>query len=722
MEQERPFYLSDEVLNTALIGINNKELNVTALPQTLAPAIAAIKAQIQDPCACAWSIAALTFAYEQALIDCPVSTFSQEEMARYRAELAAYSKDGANALGAKTDALLEKAADGALEEADGALAAADSLLIRMKLHQGPIPLSPCAPEPDNQRYLSAELSALLTDKSTNAIEWMALLARIKGYGLKVPQDKMLPFLQTYLNLRSSLLQRYQGLPLEFLSNKAQYLLTFMSSKDSSDSKEASEDDALNLSELKPHSELWLNQVKQLWLRGSSVERHAALAALLQHHDLESLLSLLTNDFHTLAAKERAEVLEVITNSWLEQLSFGYQHNLWAEREEKSWPKRFEAWLLGLIQKDRAKSVKDAAAILLRLLPHSAWEQKMSALAQKVLAQVDPSKKKAYNQVTSQDEVLSELTIFFPELQDELNLVQQNHHNNKRYEFGASYFEAMTFLLPPQLWFELLGLKRSGDEAQDSVLLFSAFANSFPGWRCPNQLIARRSLSYFTSYLVTRLRHELGQVYLDAFLKQSGPKLSAAIIAELLIASSYQERERLSFLLKPGQLGKSQNPSNVNQHITSLSLYQLLSFVQRLCSEPEHLWGLKFSQRLFTLFFQYFGRNQTASSFYFNTFFAPGFSALALSLDLKVKAQALKSCQQSISELQTEISERELRIKHYEDARAREDIALRERLERENTNAQNKVKCLQELLLSFERSEHIFALCQKEQETWEREAH
>ena len=46
---ERHFYMSDEVLNTALVGIDNKELNSAALPETLREAVAAITALDQEP-------------------------------------------------------------------------------------------------------------------------------------------------------------------------------------------------------------------------------------------------------------------------------------------------------------------------------------------------------------------------------------------------------------------------------------------------------------------------------------------------------------------------------------------------------------------------------------------------------------------------------------------------------------------------------------------------
>ena len=100
---ERPFYVSDEVLNTALVGIDNKELNSAALPETLHEAVAAITALDQEPADRAWALASLVFAYESAYNDSPVNSFSPEQMAQYRALLAAGADAGGQDAAVESD-------------------------------------------------------------------------------------------------------------------------------------------------------------------------------------------------------------------------------------------------------------------------------------------------------------------------------------------------------------------------------------------------------------------------------------------------------------------------------------------------------------------------------------------------------------------------------------------------------------------------------------------
>ena len=157
---ERPFYVSDEVLNTALVGIDNKALNSAALPETLHEAVAAITALDQEPADTAWALTSLVFAYESAYNNCRVNSFSPEQMTQYRAALAA----GADAEGAAhADAAGPTTADAAGKSTAENAASDDAatLVTRIKLHQGPLPVAPCAPEPSGQRYLSSEIMSLL---------------------------------------------------------------------------------------------------------------------------------------------------------------------------------------------------------------------------------------------------------------------------------------------------------------------------------------------------------------------------------------------------------------------------------------------------------------------------------------------------------------------------------------------------------------------------------
>ncbi len=703
---ERHFYVSDEVLNTALVGIDNKALNSAALPEALHEAAAAITALDQEPADTAWALTSLVFAYESAYNDSPVNSFSPEQMTQYRAALAA----GADAGG--QDAAVESADVEEQAVAESEASGADATLVtRIKLHQGPLPVAPCAPEPEGQRYLSSEIMALLNAYSSDHVAWLAILARLQGTGLKVPLPQLLSFLQTYFKLRPQLSTLYAALPLAFLPQRAQYLLPYLSAAAArSDNDEAGPDESTVEPMGEPGTEAWYAQLATKWRHGSAAERKGAVAALLARYELERVLDLIEPDFKTLAAKDRAEVLELLLNSWIAQLTHCYQAGTWSS--DSPLAQRLVTWLNDLVTNDRASTVKTAAAQLLRLLPGVGWQEEMSALARKVYKanwkkdnlnltyQVDPGS----------EEVVTPLCTFVPELKDALAYLKK-YPNAAQYQGNAeSYFFGLTFLLPPVLWFELFALERSGDDASDAEKLFATFAQHFPGFIARKQGNHSWRFDNCFAYLITRIRFELGEVYLNAFYQHCVAKLPLNVVQNYIAGASYAERELLPYVLKPELF--AQVSTNEAQW-----LWSLINWAQSLATEPASCWGPKFStfvsEQLLLCFTS--GTRAKLGHFYYSDYMRASFSALGLSLDPKVKALLCLHLKERIAELNAEIAEREKLIEPLKIARAREDIALRERYSREVQERKDVVDAIKRLVEACGAAERLKRLCAAEVE-------
>lgn len=317
---ERSFYVSDEILNTALVGIDHKALNSAALSEALHETAAAITALSQEPADAAWALTCLVFAYEAAYNDCPVNSFSPEQMAQYRALLAAeVDAEGRGVAG-----------DAASGDSDDA-----TLVARIKLHQGPLPVAPCVPEPEGQRYFSSEIMAWLNAYSSDPVAWLTILARLQGTGLKVPLQQSKTFVQTYLKLRTKLNALYAALPCEFLSQRAHYLLPYISAVAVRQVDKSLVDPAR-----KPGTEAWYQRLASNWRHGNATLRYSVLSSLLNHYELERMLDLIESDFKSLDEDERDDLLQLILEHWVAQLTHCYQAGTWSG----DLPQRLAKWL------------------------------------------------------------------------------------------------------------------------------------------------------------------------------------------------------------------------------------------------------------------------------------------------------------------------------------------------------------------------------------------
>ena len=702
MAQERPFYVSDEVLNTALIGITNKKLDVSKLPPALTPAVAALTAQGLDPADEAWALTSLVFAYESAYIACPTNSLSAEEMAQYRAALEA------------------SASASAADASDGAAAAGDNeILARVKLHQGPMPVAPCAKEPEGQQYLSSQFMAHLNEYGDIPVMWLALLTRVRDLGLKVPPSSSQAFVNAFLRLRSRLQRGYQAVPLEFCGTRARYLMLYRRIATQGSTKAELDGELSTVSSEAVLEDSSDSKLITQWRLGSAAERKGALSVLLQRHKFELLLDLIEADFKTLAAKERGELLEVLSNNWLQVLSYCYQQGLWSvgDAAQSAVQTRFASWLLDLAQNDRSSTVKAEAAKVLRLMPGGPWEADMSALVGKVFVATWNKKHllRSYGLDVTSPEVVKPLSIFCPELKEFWEFAKQYPKARPSQNVEAHIFNMLTFWVPPAQWFELFKLERSGDEAQDASMLFEAFTQYFPGWdayrkRKVDYFFCEDGIDDFISYFIMRIRFELGETYLIAFYQHCVKRLSFWALRHIVVGSAtYDERELIPFIAAPEHY-------QVRLFYDDDRTWLVLCWPEDLYTELEHSWGPKFSRFIANLILDQFETHNLAKlSFNFNRYNLPNLYALALGLDQSVKREVKARIEARLVTLKDEIAEREQLVKTYKNARAREDedIALRKRYEREIGWRTSGYKYLKHLLKALDQTERLKELCASE---------
>ena len=217
-----------------------------------------------------------------------------------------------------------------------------------------------------------------------------------------------------------------------------------------------------------------------------------------------------------------------------------------------------------------------------------------------------------------------------------------------------------------------------------------------------------------AYLITRIRFELGEVYLKAFYQHCGAMLPLSVVHDYIAGTSYAEREHLPYVRNPELY--QQVSTTEPHHIT----WSLCNWTLPLASEPAACWGPKFSaffsEQLLACFASK-SLDKVGSVSYNNyiSYFEPCFSAIGLGLEPKVKALFCLRLKGRIAELNAEIAEREKLIEPLKIAQTREDIALRERYSREVQERKDAVEMGQHLLLACAAADRINKLCAAEVE-------
>ena len=532
--------------------------------------------------------------------------------------------------------------------------------------------------------------ARLLAPEINAVEWTAILVRLRGTGLKVPPHCSKAFLRNFKRLRPSLPPMYKDFPVEFLDSSARFWLQYVS------------DDGL-VSE--PHS----------WDDLGASEHKAKIAALLEDGAYEAALDLLEPSFLELPKTVRLGILQLWQVHWLKFLTHGVQTGVLPDGKvpvaspqlssealgqaivealsklygaqvvttslqtkpvgmadasaqvevelktdtsvklaitaqatvsvqkdrghsvakgscgDSSVGQRVEHWLMRVVRSERVLEVKAAAAQLLRMLPGGRFEAQIVEFVRKVFSvrrgRRGPTLKRELSR--SHQAIAAELVSFFPELSTSRDYSERSRRM-KLSNTDREKIACLTFFLPPALWFELFSLKRSGNDLSDATRLFAVFKEHFPGW----DYIRYRDdeIKLYVPYLLQRIELELGPIFFEALLAQCGDQHILFQTRLLLLGQlSYAERELCPLV---------SGTHSFNFSLWENPLMMLMTSTPKFFTEPLSCWGPKFSAFYFDQLLAQFvvGRRPNAY-FYFKKFQAPYLSIIALSLDATVCKQA-----------------------------------------------------------------------------------
>ena len=565
-----------------------------------------------------------------------------------------------------------------------------------------VPVKP--PQVVGERYIAPELISRLTAPTINAVEWTAILVRLRGSGLKVPPHCALAFLRNFKRLRPSLPPLYKDFPVEFLDSSTRLWLHYAS------------DDGLMC---EPHS----------WDDWGASEHKAKIAELLEQGAYDAALELLEPSFSALPKTERIGILQLWQAHWLKFLSAGYrdgflpvgvtkaappqlsaealgqalvealsklygaqvvttsletkpvgmadvatqvevalkadtslklaitaqatvsvqkdrQHSLEQGCFGSSVGQRVERWLMSVVRSERVLEVKAAATQLLRMLPGGRFETQIVEFARKVFSvrgRRGPVLKRELSR--SHQAIAAELVTFFPELGASRDYTEHSRRM-KLSNTDREMISCLTFFLPLDMWFELFSLKRSGNANHDATRLFAAFKEHFPGW----DYIRYRDdeLKIYVPYLLQRIQLELGPVFFEECFAQCGEQHILYETSLLLLGQlSYADRE-----LCP--LVSGAHPFNYSLWENPMML--LMKSTPKFFTEPLGSWDPKFSAFYFEQLLAQFvvGRRPNAY-FYFKKYQAPYLSAIALSLDPEVRREAQPRIKERIAAFSEEIT-------------------------------------------------------------------
>ena len=628
-----PAYINDELLKVALLGTRHQPLGVTALPAALQVAATQILAR-DEPESALFTLLNLNSTLERA------------------------SNEG--------------------------LVKVSSKIARVK-----------PPQVVGERYLPAEVMTKLLDPEISAVEWTAILARFRGTGLKVPSHCSQAFLRNFKNLRSELHPLYRDFPIEFLGIEARFVEQYTSDEDlmleprSWDDLGSSErkakvaellvqhayDAALDLLE---GSFMGLSQdlrlgILQLW------EAHwfeflcygyrsgllpAKVEAKNVPFDAESLGQVFveflsktygaqvmtsTVDRKQLEMSDVAAQVEVaLQTPAAGKLAISAQASVRVQSDclyplgpASSVVQRVEYWLLSVMRSEHVCEVKEAAARLLRMLPGGRFESHMVEFVRKVFSvNRDGCPIIRRGLARSHQEIAASLVTFFPELSEDPYYVREEGRA-KLSNMDRFYIKGVTLFLPPQQWFELFKIKRSGNDSFDASYLFHYFSGCFPGWDFLTSDGSRKEI--FIHYVALRTHYELGPTYFEAFCKQCREhRCWNDYQIEFLSRLSYEERESC-----PLVSGSAAARFDYGEGDCHHQMWLFEKSAQAFFTEPLACWGPKVSEFYLGQYLDQFKVGQHIAFLEFEPH-DPTLCALALSLDPQVRARSINRIKQLIA--------------------------------------------------------------------------
>lgn len=550
------------------------------------------------------------------------------------------------------------------------------------------------PQVVGERYLPAEVMSKLLDPDITAVEWTAILAHFRGTGLKVPSHCSQAFLRNFKNLRSELHPLYQDFSIEFLGIRARFVEQYTSDEDlvlepcswydlgvSERKAKVAEllvqhdyDAALDLLEgsfMGLSQELRLGML-QLW------EAHwfeflcygyrsgllpAKVEAKNVPFDAESLgqafVEFLSKTYgaqvvtSTVDSKQlemsdvTAQVKVALQTPTAGKLAISAQASVMVQGDclyplgpASSVVQRVEYWLLSVMRSEQVSEVKEAAARLLRMLPGGRFEAHMVEFVRKVFSvNRDGYPFIRRGLARSHKEVAASLVAFFPELSEDPFYTREAGRAKLNY-MDRRYINAVTLFLPPQLWFELFKIKRSGNVSFDASHLFNYFSGCFPGW----DFLERDGFykEIFIQYAALRTQFELGSTYFESFCNQCQKhRCWKDSRIEFLSRLSYEERESC-----PLVSGSAAARFDYGEGDCHHQMWLFEKSAQAFFTEPLACWGPKVSEFYLGQYLDQFKVGQHIAFLEFDSH-DPTLCSLALSLDPQVRARSINRIEQLI---------------------------------------------------------------------------
>ena len=303
--------------------------------------------------------------------------------------------------------------------------------------------------------------------------------------------------------------------------------------------------------------------------------------------------------------------------------------------------RVEYWLLSVMRSEHVCEVKEAAARLLRMLPGGRFESHMVEFVRKVFSvNRDGCPIIRRGLARSHQEIAASLVTFFPELSEDPYYVREVGRA-KLSNMDRFYIKGVTLFLPPQQWFELFKIKRSGNVSFDASYLFHYFSGCFPGWDFLTSDGSRKEI--FIHYVALRTHYELGPTYFEAFCKQCREhRCWNDYQIEFLSRLSYEERESC-----PWVSGSAAARFDYGEGDCHHQMWLFEKSAQAFFTEPLACWGPKVSEFYLGQYLDQFKVGQHIAFLEFKPH-DPTLCALALSLDPQVRARSINRIKQLIA--------------------------------------------------------------------------
>ena len=412
----------------------------------------------------------------------------------------------------------------------------------------------------NERYVPPAVLDLLNYHRTDLSLWTALVMWLHARQLKVPVRDTSHFLDNFSNIGYS-----RHLHYGFFDYRAGF---FSAQLDALGPYLLSDFDSLRLEEIRSEQR---GEIKLSAPVGTPKWREQALKTFQYikckdeittiirqlisspHHQL--LLELLQQSLVCFCYWQGECLFDVLERYWLRLLISGYRTGSLVGTAAATAPAyslsvELEHWLDQVVQSNMDGIGVNAVNKLKRRLPGSQCEQRILAVLRQILVVTvnGAERKLRFNRkaltVSAWTQIAKVLVIFRAQYKYvEIGCKPSEQRSHRLTSSEKLILHRLPCLIAPSLWFELLALERSGDDAQDAKLLFATVNQIFAWWKDVEQ--------EDMAYLITRIYCELGPVFCETFLRECAQHRVVVCGVELIMCQlSYRELESFPLITHP----------------------------------------------------------------------------------------------------------------------------------------------------------------------------